>query len=82
MDEDFEFFYLNPTPTHIRGYMTAVRNKAREEGRRSALEEVKDLVAHSSYSIDPRGYVENRSEDVVSVCHEIIKDIDALISNK
>ena len=40
--DDFEFFNLNPTPTQIRDYMAGVRNKAREEARRSALEEVKE----------------------------------------
>jgi hypothetical protein len=42
MNEDFEFFNLNPTPTQIRDYMTGVRNKAREEARRSVFEEVKE----------------------------------------
>lgn len=32
-DDDFEFFNLNPNPTQIHGYMTGVRNKAREEER-------------------------------------------------
>lgn len=36
-DDDFEFFNLNPTPTQIRGYMTGVRNKAREEERERVL---------------------------------------------
>jgi len=44
----------------------------------AVIEEVKELVAHSSYSIDPGGHVTNRSEDVVSVCHEIIKDLTSL----
>lgn len=40
VDNDFEFFNINPTPTQIHGYMTGVRNKAREEER----ERCKDLV--------------------------------------
>jgi hypothetical protein len=36
--DDFEFFNLNPTPTQIRGYMTGVRNKAREEAEHEAFE--------------------------------------------
>jgi len=32
MDEDFEFFNLNPTPTQIRGYMEEERRKAFAKG--------------------------------------------------
>lgn len=42
-------------------------------------ERIKELVAHSSYKIDPGGRVSKRHDDAETICHGIIEDIDALV---
>lgn len=58
----------------LRTTLSAVREEERER--------IKELVAHSSYDIDPGGRVSKRHDDAETVCHGIIRDIDALTPNQ
>ena len=52
--------------------------KAKEQGAREMSEKIKELVAHSSYNIDPGGRVSERHDTADTVCHEIIEDIKTI----
>lgn len=73
IDQDFEFFNSNPTPTQIREYMSEVRREERERVRewaklnefdveKAVNDPTSDFIAHDAYESKVEAFYEGYNQ--------------------
>lgn len=77
--DDFNDIFPNATNKQ-KVWMAEYGTDMKQKGLQATAREIVELVAHSSYDIDPGGRVSDRNDSAEDVCHEIIKSITSKYS--